>query len=180
MHESTEIFQRTVTTTCSKKWGKLYRKISSNRIVIIDDEKYFSFNNVNVSGNAYYYGSDKSTTPSTVKYKQKVKYESTILVRLTVSPKRSGKPYIHQSNNAINGDVYYNQCIKSKLIPFIEKHHASDEFLLRPDLARPPLLKRKFELFGVKIRTHSTRTVTVHLIYYKHVQLKIFGVFWHN
>lgn len=29
-----------------------------------------------------------------------------------------------------------NQCVKSRLIPFIEKHHANDEILFWPDLAR--------------------------------------------
>ncbi len=119
-----------------KKTGQLYRRISSNCFIIMDDEKYFSLSNVDIPGNSYYYSSDKSTTPPSVKYKNKVKYEPKILVCLAISSKGISEPYIHRSKNAIDGEVYLNQCIKSKLIPFIDKHHSNDEILFWPDLAK--------------------------------------------
>jgi hypothetical protein len=65
-----------------------------------------------------------------------VKYEPKILVWLAISSKGISEPYIHESKNTIGGDVYLNQCIKSKLIPFIDKHHPNDEILFWPDLAK--------------------------------------------
>ncbi|CAF3461979.1 unnamed protein product [Rotaria sp. Silwood1] len=65
-----------------------------------------------------------------------MKYEPKIMVWLAISPKRSSEPYVHQSKNVIGGDIYLNQCVKSKSIPFIEKHHSNDEILFWPDIAK--------------------------------------------
>ncbi|CAF3572187.1 unnamed protein product [Rotaria sp. Silwood1] len=102
----------------------------------MDDEKYFSLSNVDISGNVYYYTSDKSIAPPDIKYKKKMKYEPKIMVWLAISSKGISEPYVHRSKNVIDGDIYLNQCVKSKLIPFIEKHHSNDEILFWPDLAK--------------------------------------------
>ncbi|CAF4137061.1 unnamed protein product, partial [Rotaria sordida] len=101
----------------------------------MDDEKYFSLSNVNILGNAYYYTNDKSTTPPDVKYKKKMKYEPKIMVWLAISSKGISEPYIHRSKNAISENVYLNQYVKPKLMPFIEKHLVNDEILFWLDLA---------------------------------------------
>ena len=119
-----------------KACGQLYQKISNRCFVIIDDEKYFSLSNSNMPGNVYYYTSDKSAAPSDIKYKKRSKYEPKIMIWLVVSSKDVCEPYIHRSNGFINANVYLNQCVKSKLILFIKKHHANDDFIFWPDLAR--------------------------------------------
>jgi hypothetical protein len=58
----------------------------------MDDEKYFSLSNVNIPGNSYYYSSNKSTTPPSVKYKNKMKYEHKILAWLAISSKGISEP----------------------------------------------------------------------------------------
>ncbi|CAF5142165.1 unnamed protein product, partial [Rotaria sp. Silwood1] len=58
------------------------------------------------------------------------------MVWLAISSKRISEPYVHQSKNVIGGDIYLNQCVKSKSIPFIEKHHSNDEILFWPDIAK--------------------------------------------
>ena len=119
-----------------KTCGQLYRKLSNRCFVIIVDEKYFSLSNTNIPGNVYYYTSDKSATPPDTKYKKRSKYEPKIMIWLTVSSKGVCEPYIHRSNGSVNADVYLNQCVKSKLIPFIKKYHANDDMIFYPDLAR--------------------------------------------
>ena len=47
------------------------RKLSQyfpDKEVIIDDESYFSFSNVDLTGNAGYYNSDSNQTPGCLKY----------------------------------------------------------------------------------------------------------------
>ena len=53
-----------------------------------------------------------------------------------MSSKGVSEPYIHRSKGAINADTYRNQCIKSKLIPFINKYHPTDDVIFWPDLAQ--------------------------------------------
>ena len=50
-----------------KNGGQLYRKISNDYFVIMDDEKYFSLSNVNMRGNGYYYTSDNTTAPPDIR-----------------------------------------------------------------------------------------------------------------
>ena len=119
-----------------KNCGQLYRKISNDYFVIMDDEKYFSLSNVNMPGNAYYYTSDNTTAPPDIKYNKKSKYEPKIMIWLAMSSKGVSEPYIHRSKGAINADTYLNQCIKSKLIPFINKYHPTDDVIFWPDLAQ--------------------------------------------
>lgn len=57
---------------------KLYKKISSDCHLILDDEKYFTLSG-NVPGNSRYYSSDPSSTPANIKFKQKQKYEPHLL-----------------------------------------------------------------------------------------------------
>ena len=119
-----------------KNCGQLYRKISNDYFVIMDDEKYFSLSNVNMPGNAYYYTSDNTTAPPDIKYNKKSKYEPKIMIWLAMSSKGVSEPYIHRSKGAINADTYLNQCIKSKLIPFINKYHPTDDAIFWPGLAQ--------------------------------------------
>ena len=69
------------------------------------------------------------------------------MIRLTVSSKGVREPYIHRSNGSINADVYLNQCVKSKLIPFIKKHHANDDIIFWPDLPRAHYSKEVLTYF---------------------------------
>ena len=36
---------------------------------------------------------------------------------------------------AVNTDIYINECLQSKLLPFIHKHHGDFNYLFWPDLA---------------------------------------------
>ena len=72
----------------------------------MNDEKYFGLTDVDIPENSFYYASDRSTTPSNIKYKQYQKFEPKILVWLAVSAKGCSKPHIHKSNNAVAGDFY--------------------------------------------------------------------------
>ena len=63
---------------------KLYKKLSPDCQLILDDEKYFTLSG-NVPGNSRYYSSDPSSAPTNIKFKQKQKYEPHLLVCLAIS-----------------------------------------------------------------------------------------------
>jgi len=60
-------------------------RIPAGISIIIDDEKYFSFNNNESPGNAGYYTTDRKSTPSAVRYKKKKKFNSKMLVWIAMS-----------------------------------------------------------------------------------------------
>jgi transposase len=113
---------------------KLYKILKPDVQLILDDEKYFT-----LSGNSYdsrhYYTSDPKTTPSDLKYRKKKKYEEHLLVWMAISTKGISSIYVHRSKVAIRQGSYLNECLRKRLLPFINKHHKNDSILFWPDLA---------------------------------------------
>ena len=99
---------------------KLYKKISPNCQLILDDEKYFTFSG-NVPGDNRYYTFDTSSAPENIKFIQKQKFESHLLVWLAISPRGISNPYIRRSKIAIREEIYLKQCIRGRLLPFIKR-----------------------------------------------------------
>ena len=107
-------------------------KNHKNKIFILDDESYFTLSNSTLAGNNCYYTDDKVTTPDHIKHKLTSKYEEKILVWVAFSSKGVSKPYFVPSKQAINRFVYFNKCIKPRLIPFIKRHK---KYIFWPDEA---------------------------------------------
>ena len=53
---------------------------TSGKVIILDDEKYFTYGNSKLSGNDGFYADDYQSCPERVKYKSPAKYESKVLV----------------------------------------------------------------------------------------------------
>jgi hypothetical protein len=102
---------------------------------ILDDESYFTLSHSTIGGNNNFYSSDVSATPSAVKFSSKAKYEAKILVWVAISRKGISKMFMCPSGLAVNKEIYKEQCIERRLIPFIEKYHSQDEIIFWPDLA---------------------------------------------
>lgn len=113
---------------------KVYRLLQPGVNLIMDDEKYFTLTGDTV-GNRCYYTSDSSTTPPEVKFKRRMKFEPKLLVWLAISAKGRTSVYVHRSKAAVGSQTYLNECIRKRLVPFIEKYHQSDSILFWPDLA---------------------------------------------
>jgi len=114
--------------------GRLYRK-SENKSFILDDESYFTLAHSTISGNNIFYSSDVSKTPANVKYRTVAKFEPKLLVWICFSEKGISTPLIRPSGLAVNQEIYKNDCIKNKLIPFIKKYHSDGQYIFWPDLA---------------------------------------------
>ena len=115
---------------------RLYRTLLNNDFdLILDDEKYFSLNNESVSTNRGFYTSDPSVTPPNVKFKRTQKYSAKVLVWIAISEKGISKPFFAKQVQVINETTYLNQCIRVRLMPFINKHHNLKQVLFWPDLA---------------------------------------------
>ena len=58
-----------------------------------------------------------------------------MLVWICLSAKGISSVYYVPSGQAINQEVYLKNCIKKRLIPFINAHHSDGNYVFWPDLA---------------------------------------------
>ena len=102
--------------------------------LILDDEKYFSLNG-DIACNRKYCTTDRSTALPKVKFKTKMKFEPKLLVWMTVSQKSISSIYVHRSRIAIKQETDLHDCIRKRLLLFINRHHENNNVLFWPDLA---------------------------------------------
>ena len=103
--------------------------------LIMDDEKYFTLTKDTVSTNRVFYTSDLNITPLNMKFKSAQKYSTKVLIWAVVSEKKTSEPFFAEQKQAINEPIYFNHCIKARLIPFINYYHKSNKVLFWPDMA---------------------------------------------
>ena len=116
------------------KCATLFRKYK-DRQWILDDESYFTLSHSTINGNDNFYSDNKSLAPPEVKFAKKKKFEQKLLVWLAVSPYGISEPYIIESGNAIDQNIYREECLASRLLPFIKRHHSDGNYIFWPDLA---------------------------------------------
>ena len=86
------------------KCRKLRRSSAKQeKFIVIDDEKYFTFSDDNIPGNAGFYSCNKQTSPSDVRFKCQGKFAPKLLVWLGANPvklfpgRTSGRPKVRRS-----------------------------------------------------------------------------------
>ena len=113
---------------------KVYRLLKPDVQLIMDDEKYFTLTG-DINSNRFYYSTEPSTTPYNVKFKCRTKFEPKLMVWMAISQKGISDVYIHRNKAAVGTETYLNECIRKRLIPFINQFHPNDSILFWPDLA---------------------------------------------
>lgn len=99
-------------SNAKKLSGRLFRK-HGKAAWIIDDESYFTLSHSTISGNNVFYTSNISAAPPSVKFSPKTKFEKKVLVWIAIGLRGVSEPLIKESNFAINGHVYLEECIKN-------------------------------------------------------------------
>jgi hypothetical protein len=105
------------------------------KMVLIDDESYFKLKSDYNPGNNHYFTKDRCTTPSDVRYMATRKFPPQLLVWLCVSPRGLSEPFFLERPNSMDGNTYREECIQRRLVPFIQRYHATDSIIFWPDLA---------------------------------------------
>lgn len=128
--------QKKVQKTRLRKLSRRVLSAGNDHVdVIMDDETYFDENGMNFYGNTNYFSSQPELTPKNVKFKEKTKYPFKIMVWLAISNKGRTSVFIKITKGAVNSEVYKNECLKKRLIPFIRKHYPDGNYVFWPDLA---------------------------------------------
>jgi len=86
----------------------------------LDDESYFTLTHSAINGNDNLYSSYVSQTPTSVKYRPTVEFEKKLLVYIYIYDKWISTPIFRESGYAVNKEIYLNECIKKKVVPFTE------------------------------------------------------------
>lgn len=116
-------------TNCRKIVDKLLRPDPS-KILVLDDETYIVVDPESVNGVKYYSCRDKKTVAPEYKFKGKEKFPKKYLVWLALNENgHVSKPLIIAKT--LNSKSYLSECIKKRLIPFIENKNV----LFWPDMA---------------------------------------------
>ena len=113
---------------------KLAKEISG-KIVVMDDESYFPLKADYIPGNDIFYTKDKQKTPDHVKFAAQSKFPERLMVWIAVSEKGVSEPFYKPRNCAIDANLYQNECIKKKLVQFLNRFHQNDKIIFWPDLA---------------------------------------------
>lgn len=128
----------------TKKQRRILNKISRDEFlarndsidVIMDDETYIDLNGWDFGGNKFYFDRGTNPIPDEVKFRAKKKFPEKLLVWVAISRKGHSQFYFRsQKEGAVNAQVYKNECITKRLIPFINKHYPDKKYIFWPDLA---------------------------------------------
>ena len=96
---------------CKKLANLLHR---SSRCLILDDEKYFTYDGSNMQGNYNYYTNDKSKCLDSVRFAGKEKYPNNVMAWVAISNRGISKPLFRLlKSEAGNSGIYINECIAS-------------------------------------------------------------------
>jgi hypothetical protein len=89
-----------------------------------------------MSGNDGYYTKDKKTCPDDVRFIGEDKFLKQMLVWIAISEDGASQPVIRPVRaEAINQNIYINECLEKKLLPIIKKHYPDNNYIFLPDLA---------------------------------------------
>lgn len=116
-----------------RKLNRLYR--ADQDAIVMDDEKYFTFSNSTLSGNAGFYTDNIKNTPVEVRFAAKMKFEPKILVWVAISEQGVSQAFMSSTKGfALNSELYQKKCL-TKLKKFIHTHHGDGKYRFWPDLA---------------------------------------------
>ncbi|CAH1110287.1 unnamed protein product [Psylliodes chrysocephalus] len=108
----------------------------ANKLIVMDDEKYFTLSHSEIKGNDRFYTDDIENTPDNVKFKGKSKFEDKVLVWCAISEAGFiSQPYVGRvRGEALNAELYIQRCL-TKLLNFLNTHHLNDNIMFWPNLA---------------------------------------------
>lgn len=116
----------------SKKLVQTFKGVT----VVMDDETYFKLKNDFLPGNDHFFTRDINCTPSQVRYKRMKKFPTQIMMWLCISPHGMSEPFFLERPNSVTGEVYREECIKKRLLPFLISHpQPLASLMFWPDLA---------------------------------------------
>ena len=83
-----------------------------------------------------YYSNDKSKCADSVRFAGKEKYPNKAMVWVAICNRGISKPLFRPlKSEAVDSDIYINECLEKRLLPFIREHHPDSNYIFWHDLA---------------------------------------------
>lgn len=108
-------------------------RASNGLDVIMDDESWYPFDYH--KNNDYYYTTKRKKVKDSVFYKTKEKFPGKVMVWIAMSPKGCSEPFFLPKNKTMNKELFIEECIVKRLVPFIKKYYPNGGFIYWMDLA---------------------------------------------
>ena len=106
-------------------------------------------------------------------------YPQKILMWLAISNRGMSIPYFRPSKSvAINTEIFINECLQPRLLPFIHKHHGDFNYLFWPDLARAHYSKESVAWMNENVYFVDENTNPPNVPQARPIEN--LGVFWHR
>jgi len=114
---------------------RLYKN-TREKILIIDDETYLINDPSQTPGRKWVHAKDHRQLPYSKRVKEITKFPKKTMVWQAMDEFGNvSEPYV--SEGTMTGNIYLEECLKKRLIPFIKALHDVEDVLFWPDLAPP-------------------------------------------
>jgi hypothetical protein len=148
--------------TVQRTADRLYRSHMAGdhtlAIIVQDDEFYIDENGASGRMDSGYYAESHRGAPVEVWTKKVKKFSRKVGVWYAISENGISNHFSWIGGLAINKDIYLEECIEKRLIPFIREYHQNDEVLFWPDKASAHYAKvviEKLESARIKVVPYS-------------------------
>lgn len=111
------------------------RKLMGESEIIMDDESYFDLEGFNFYGADRFAFTNLENVDDSIKFRQKSKFSPKLMMWIAVGTKGHCEPYFHRTKGAVNAEIYSDQCLIRRLIPWLKNRYKSQRILFWPDLA---------------------------------------------
>jgi transposase len=122
----------------SRKCRKLLRQTvppGSDDLIVMDDEHYIFLEKTKSTSSMFYSSSDRSETPLEAQVLPHRKFCPKLMIWQAISMQGRSQLYIVPSRQNVNKDVYLNQCLKKRLLPFLRQAYPTGNAIFWPDKA---------------------------------------------
>lgn len=136
--------------TRARKLSRDFLPAKSSTKIVMDDESYFTLKGDQMPSNLGFYSANKENTPSSVKYRFQEKYPTKVCVWAAISEEGVSDLFFVPSKGAINAQLYQDECIVARLVPFLEELHEDGDYLFWPDLASAHYAKATIDLLKAR------------------------------
>lgn len=121
--------EQRVKTACRKLYDQM-----SKKTLVLDDETYVNADPAETPGRKFYHSSDPKLVNYEHKVKNKSKFPTKYLIWQALDDEGNiSRPFV--SKGTANANVYRDECLCKRLLPFIHRHHEISSVLFWPDLA---------------------------------------------
>jgi transposase len=113
----------------------LHKKLQCNVVLIMDDETYVTADTEQTKLQRYYKAKSKNDVDDKDRFQHKKKYPKKFMIWQALDDQgNSTDSFIFEGT--MNSELYLNECLKKRLVPFIKKYHPNSNVIFWPDMAK--------------------------------------------